>query len=265
MRLGWIILAIAVALGCNESSDGAPDLSDDLSSDVWWTGNDATGGDDAALPDDVAEGKDLLLPDEAGIENTPPTIAAIAPITLDMGTSTTLDLNPFIADDEDDDEMMVLEWSAEHVALQDPGDHVLLVVAPVNWDGAEMITLTVIDSGGLEANADLKVVVNKIEEPDPLPPDKCGEVTFSYAAGAEVQEVLLSGSFNQWGEGEPNYPLADPDGDKTWELVKVLDPGQYEYKFVVDGDWKIDPANPNKVDDGFGGSNSVVEVPACQE
>lgn len=265
MRLCWMILAVAVAFGCNGNGDGSPDLSDDLSSDVWWEGNDMTSGDDAALPDDVVGGKDLLFPDEAGVENTPPTIASLAPITLDMGTSTTLDLNPFIADAEDEDDLLLMEWSADHVALQDPGDHMLLVVAPVNWDGAEMITLTVTDTGGLEAYAELKVVVIKVQEPDPLPPDKCGEVTFAYVADPGVQEVLVSGSFNKWGEDEPNHPLEDPDGNGTWELVMVLDPGTYEYKFIVDGDWITDPKNPNKVDDGFNGSNSVLEVPACQE
>ncbi|MCS7184764.1 MAG: glycogen-binding domain-containing protein, partial [bacterium] len=39
-------------------------------------------------------------------------------------------------------------------------------------------------------------------------------------------------------------------------------PGRYEYKFIVDGNWKEDPLNPNKKDDGYGGFNSVVEIKA---
>jgi len=263
-----MILAVVFAFGCNESADGGPDLFGDASSEVWWQGNNGDlteAGDDDILPEDQVAREEVREPEDLGPENTPPAFAALSPLTLDMGTSTTLDLNPFIADEEDSDDMLVLEWSADHVALQDPGDHLLLVVAPVDWDGAEVITITVIDTGGLEASADLKVVVNKVEEPEPLPPDKCGEVVFSFEADESVQEVMLSGSFNDWGKIEPNYLMEDPDGDHVFEKTMVLDPGAYQYKFVVDGDWITDPKNPNKVDDGFGGSNSVLEVLECEE
>jgi hypothetical protein len=45
-------------------------------------------------------------------------------------------------------------------------------------------------------------------------------------------------------------------------VVVELDPGRYEYKFVVDGGaiWLDDKGNPEGVPDPYGGRNSVVVV-----
>jgi enterochelin esterase family protein len=34
-----------------------------------------------------------------------------------------------------------------------------------------------------------------------------------------------------------------------------------EYKFIADGEWMLDPLNPNKLDNGVGGENSVLTMP----
>jgi cyclomaltodextrinase len=85
-------------------------------------------------------------------------------------------------------------------------------------------------------------------------------VTFSYAAGAGAREVYLAGEFNGW--NATGRRLEGPDGDGVFTTVVELVPGQYQYKFVVDGTWHQDPANPLGTDDGFGGQNSVVKVKA---
>ena len=55
--------------------------------------------------------------------------------------------------------------------------------------------------------------------------------------------------------------MEDPDGDGIWERLEVLPPGRYQYKFVIDQvNWKEDPNNPQRVDDSFGGFNSLVIV-----
>ena len=55
--------------------------------------------------------------------------------------------------------------------------------------------------------------------------------------------------------------MEDPDQDGVWERREPLGPGRYLYKFVIDEqNWKEDPNNPVRVDDGFGGFNSVVIV-----
>ncbi|MEQ1502224.1 MAG: DUF1592 domain-containing protein [Myxococcota bacterium] len=47
-----------------------------------------------------------------------------------------------------------------------------------------------------------------------------------------------------------------------WVVKHAVDDGRFTYKFVVDGVWIADPANPLTEDDGFGAVNSVL-VSAC--
>jgi len=68
-----------------------------------------------------------------------------------------------------------------------------------------------------------------------------------------AKNVVLSGNFNAWNTGEL-FMEKVKDG---WQIAYVLPAGNYEYKFIVDGNWIIDPANPNTT--GFGKyQNSVL-------
>jgi len=64
--------------------------------------------------------------------------------------------------------------------------------------------------------------------------------------GPEAQRVVLTGEFTQWGRrGIPLTPLA-----KTgifYHSMEIRGPVRVEYKFIVDGQWKLDPFCPNKV------------------
>ncbi|TNF25141.1 MAG: hypothetical protein EP329_23635 [Deltaproteobacteria bacterium] len=99
---------------------------------------------------------------------------------------------------------------------------------------------------------------------DTVTPIPCGQVTFSYDPDGTPSQVLVTGSFSGWAAEPPGATsMTDPDGDGVFEATLVLDPGSYQYKFVVDGAWIADPANPNTADDGYGGHNSVLDVPEC--
>ena len=39
-----------------------------------------------------------------------------------------------------------------------------------------------------------------------------------------------------------------------------LPPGRYQYRYVVDGEWREDPVNPDAVSSSIGGRNSVLVV-----
>lgn len=70
--------------------------------------------------------------------------------------------------------------------------------------------------------------------------------------------VFVAGEFNNW--STTAHPMTkDPSG--KWRATIPLKPGRYQYKFVVDGNWKPDPNNPETAPDGFGGVNSVKIVP----
>jgi 1,4-alpha-glucan branching enzyme len=73
-----------------------------------------------------------------------------------------------------------------------------------------------------------------------------------------ASQVFLAGQFNEW---SPTATSLSKGDDGVWRVTLKLKPGKYEYKFVVDGSqWMEDPANPDKVPDPYGGSNSLVTV-----
>jgi len=74
-----------------------------------------------------------------------------------------------------------------------------------------------------------------------------------------ASSVAVVGSFNHWDSAINR--LAGPDASGIWTITLPLPPGRHEYRFVVnDSQWVLDPAAP-AVDDGLGGSNSVIDVP----
>ena len=74
--------------------------------------------------------------------------------------------------------------------------------------------------------------------------------------GAKV--VQAAGDFNGWNPSET--PL-EPTADGAWTVTLPLEPGRYEYQFVVDGaQWIGDPFAAEQSDDGFGSQNAVLDV-----
>jgi len=71
------------------------------------------------------------------------------------------------------------------------------------------------------------------------------------------RRVALAGTFNEW---KPERFLTDRNGDGVYRLRLMLAPGEYQYKFVVDDEWRLDPANPNFVPNDFGSLNSILVV-----
>ncbi len=257
----WLILAILY--GCGASS---------TSSSFALPGADVSGSDgsssDVALGDSPSTDSKLSAPPDASTAdaepiNTAPTFGDITTLSLDQGASTNLDLAPLLHDAEDATASLTLSWSAKHVALKDPGNHKIYLVAPTTWTGTEVIVLTVTDSGGGTASSSLTVVVKSVTVA-PITPQDCGKHTFSYSVGSGTHAVLLSGSFNGWAKtADKADAMNDPGSTGTYSVTKTLAAGTYQYKFVVDGAWKTDSANPNQVPDGYGGTNAVIEVKPC--
>ena len=81
-------------------------------------------------------------------------------------------------------------------------------------------------------------------------------VLFEYE-DENAQSVFLVGSMNNW--NTTATPMEKFDNG-LWKIVLKLEPGKHSYKFMVDDSWHLDQDNPNFVDDGYGGSNSVIEI-----
>jgi 1,4-alpha-glucan branching enzyme len=89
----------------------------------------------------------------------------------------------------------------------------------------------------------------------PAPPEE-RQVNFEYS-DPKAKAVWVAGSFNYWN------PKASPLrnlGAGRWGLQLTLEPGRYEYRFLVDRHWTIDPAARQQVTDFCGGVNSVLVV-----
>lgn len=68
-------------------------------------------------------------------------------------------------------------------------------------------------------------------------------VTFNLENYANAQKVYLAGNFNNW---NPNELAMKKVGEK-WIYDTYLPAGNYNYKFIVDDNWIIDPKNPHLV------------------
>jgi hypothetical protein len=72
----------------------------------------------------------------------------------------------------------------------------------------------------------------------------------------EARNVFVCGDFNGWNQTE----LALSKVGREWQLPYVLSPGNYQYKFIVDEQWVLDPANDISIEDGAGNKNSFLVV-----
>jgi 1,4-alpha-glucan branching enzyme len=70
--------------------------------------------------------------------------------------------------------------------------------------------------------------------------------------------VYLAGSFNEWSTTAKKMAYKAKEG--IYSTTIKLAPGEYEYKFVIDGTWCADPENANAVKNDQGTFNSVITV-----
>lgn len=98
-------------------------------------------------------------------------------------------------------------------------------------------------------------------------PRACDQHLFVYDdGGQQLNTVHVAGSFNQWPPQQAQGGLAMTYAPKhgVWLADTTLTEGTHLYKFVLnDQTWITDPTNPNRQDDGFGGSNAVLNI-SCE-
>ncbi|HUV51073.1 MAG TPA: glycogen-binding domain-containing protein [Anaerolineae bacterium] len=74
----------------------------------------------------------------------------------------------------------------------------------------------------------------------------------------DAEEVVLMGDFNNWNNKE--YRMKKYEGG-VWKKMVMLTPGKCEYKFLVDGQWILDPNNDHKCSNCFGTYNNILVIP----
>jgi 1,4-alpha-glucan branching enzyme len=78
----------------------------------------------------------------------------------------------------------------------------------------------------------------------------------------EAEIVYLCGDFNEWAPGSLRMFRRGANG--LWEKRVPLEPGRYQYKFIVDGEWIHDTAARENTPNLHGSLNSVIEVSECR-
>jgi 1,4-alpha-glucan branching enzyme len=83
------------------------------------------------------------------------------------------------------------------------------------------------------------------------------QVTFVYQPVNGAHKVLLAGSFNNW---EPAGCPMTRQKDGWFRKRLTLEPGEYRYKFLVDGQWVEDSQADLLVPNEFGTKDSLVKI-----
>jgi len=82
------------------------------------------------------------------------------------------------------------------------------------------------------------------------------KVTFSIDFSG-ANEVILMGDFNNW---NPKKHVMKRDKNGLWSKAVLLPPGSYQYKFLVDGQWREDPKNNQTCLNCFGSYNNILNL-----
>ena len=73
-----------------------------------------------------------------------------------------------------------------------------------------------------------------------------------------ARNVYLTGEFTNW--SSEGIRMEKDEHTGLWRAVLHLEPGEYEYRFIVDGVWIKDPDNTDSVLNEFGQENSLLIV-----
>ena len=72
-----------------------------------------------------------------------------------------------------------------------------------------------------------------------------------------AKEVVLTGDFTKWAKDQVKlHPIRSGE----WEAVLNLAPGEYQYRLLVDGEWRDHPEASRRVPNAFGSQNGILTV-----
>lgn len=83
-------------------------------------------------------------------------------------------------------------------------------------------------------------------------------ITFTLVA-PKARQVSLAADFNQWQQDK--HPMKKGKYGE-WTRTVFVHPGEYEYKFWVDGEWKMDERNSRTCRNRYGTRNNLIKVAA---
>jgi 1,4-alpha-glucan branching enzyme len=73
----------------------------------------------------------------------------------------------------------------------------------------------------------------------------------------QAERVFVAGCFNEW---DPTANPLERGEEGIWSCTLAVDPGEHEYRFIVDGVWWDDPGNELRCWNDFGTQNCVLII-----
>ena len=71
-------------------------------------------------------------------------------------------------------------------------------------------------------------------------------------------QVFVAGTFNAW--DATKHPLSATPDSVLHQATLEIPPGRHEYKFVVNGEWRMDPECTDWAPNGHGSLNNVLMI-----
>ena len=107
-----------------------------------------------------------------------------------------------------------------------------------------------------QKKAPAKTQKKKTAQKKPIRAEAKAETIFRLEA-PQATQVFIAGCFNEW---DPMANSLERDDEGMWSCSLAIEPGEHEYRFVVDGVWCDDPANMERRLNEFGTQNCVLVV-----
>ena len=71
------------------------------------------------------------------------------------------------------------------------------------------------------------------------------------------RDLKIAGEFNDW---VPDQGVETILEETTIRKIFFVEPGEYQYRLVIDGKWRNDPTNPEQILNSMGVHNSMLKV-----
>lgn len=151
--------------------------------------------------------------------------------------------------------------ASDHFSVWVPNGRAINPITRTNWEGVgvapdievsairaletahrRLVQQLMADTGDAEWKERLKGVLAELEQSAP----PLVKVAFTLQGYPDAKTVTVAGAFNYWAmRANPLVRKGD-----AWVGEVEMEPGRHPYKFVVDGKWIVDPANPLTEKDG---------------
>jgi glucan 1,4-alpha-glucosidase len=147
------------------------------------------------------------------------------------------------------------EFTVEIVAPEKEETGIIAVEMPDGATAFERIKVRSIDKA--EPQKFSAATIERIKNAKTSPLIENGKAILFYRG--EAQSVMVAGDMTSW---NPGRLFMQKIGENLHAVeLDFVPSARAEYKLIVDGKWLTDELNPNKLDNGVGGENSILAMP----